>query len=130
MGIDQLVEEARGKLHRVTPEEAQQALADGALLIDIRAESQRSAEGTIPGAKFVPRNVLEWRLDPTSASCDPAVARPDATIIVICREGFQSSLAAATLQDLGLARATDMVGGFEAWRAAGLPVEPVGEEGD
>jgi rhodanese-related sulfurtransferase len=129
MGIDQLVEEARGKLDRVTPEEARQALADGALLIDIRTESQRSADGTIPGAKYVPRNALEWRLDPTSSSCDPDLVCPDAAIIVMCSEGFQSSLAAATLQDLGLDRATDMVGGFVAWRAAGLPVEPVREEG-
>ena len=97
-------------------------MQDGALLIDIRAESQRAADGQVPGAAFVPRNVLEWRLDPESAHRDPELARPDARIVLMCNEGYQSSLAAATLQDLGLPRATDLDGGFQAWRAAGLPV--------
>jgi rhodanese-related sulfurtransferase len=123
MGIDRLLDEARRKLDRLGPEEAERALRDGAVLIDIRAESQRAADGVIPGSTFVPRNVLEWRLDPTSPSRDSALARSDVTIIVMCDEGYQSSLAAATLQDLGLPLATDMVGGFQAWRAAGLPVE-------
>ena len=120
-----MVERARSNLNRLTPHDAQSALERGALLIDIRSESQRAAGGAIPGSAFVPRNALEWRLDPTSESCDPELARPDATIIVMCQEGYQSSLAAATLQELGLAHATDMVGGFEAWRAAGLPVDPL-----
>jgi rhodanese-related sulfurtransferase len=78
----------------------------------------------IPGARFVPRNVLEWRLDPASGHSDPELrASLDRHIILVCDEGYQSSLAAATLQDLGFARATDLVGGFQAWRAAGLPIE-------
>ena len=122
--VVQLLDEARGRLRRLTPAEALQACEDGAVLIDIRSESQRARDGSIPGARFVPRNVLEWRLDPSSASRDEALARPDALIVVICDEGYQSSLAAATLQELGLSRATDLQGGFQAWRSAGLPVEP------
>jgi rhodanese-related sulfurtransferase len=124
MGIEQLLGEARQRLHRLTPKEAYRALRDGAVLVDIRSETQRARDGTVRGARFVPRNVLEWRLDPSSRSCDPELARADAVIVVMCDEGYQSSLAAATLQDLGLSRATDLVGGFQAWRAAGLPVEP------
>jgi rhodanese-related sulfurtransferase len=124
MGIEQLLGEARRRLDRLTPEQAHHARRDGALLVDIRSETQRARDGTVPGARFVPRNVLEWRLDPSSRSRDPGLARADALIIVMCGEGYQSSLAAATLQELGLSRATDVVGGFQAWRAAGLPVEP------
>jgi rhodanese-related sulfurtransferase len=123
MGIEQLLGEARQKLTRLTPQEAERALADGALLIDIRSAERRATDGTVPGARFVPRNVLEWRLDPSSPSHDPEIARPDALIVVMCDEGYQSSLAAATLQELGLPRATDMAGGFQAWRRAGLPVK-------
>lgn len=124
MGIEELLGEARRRLDRLTPEEVDRALRDGAVLVDIRSETQRARDGTVPGAKFVPRNVLEWRLDPSSRSRDPELARADALIVVMCDEGYQSSLAAATLQDLGLGRATDLAGGFQAWRAAGLPVEP------
>jgi rhodanese-related sulfurtransferase len=123
MGIEQLLSEARQRLDRLTPKEAYRALRDGAVLLDIRSETQRARDGTVPDARFVPRNVLEWRLDPSSRSCDPELARADALIVVMCDEGYQSSLAAATLQELGLSRATDLVGGFQAWRAAGLPVE-------
>ena len=122
--VEQLLDEARRRLRRLTPAEAFQASGDGAVLIDIRSESQRARDGSIPGARFVPRNVLEWRLDPSSASREEALARPDALIVVICDEGYQSSLAAATLQELGLSRATDLQGGFQAWRSARLPVEP------
>ena len=122
--VVQLLDEARRRLRRLSPAEALQACEDGAVLIDIRSESQRARDGSIRGARFVPRNVLEWRLDPSSASRDEALARPDALIVVICDEGYQSSLAAATLQELGLSRATDLQGGFQAWRSAGLPVEP------
>jgi len=123
MGIERLLNEARQKLTRLTPQEADRALADGALLIDIRSEEQRASDGTVPGARFVPRNVLEWRLDPSSPSRDPELARADALIVLMCDEGYQSSLAAATLQELGLRRATDLAGGFRAWRAAGLAVQ-------
>ena len=119
-----MLAEARRRLDRLSPEAAASALGDGALLVDIRSDSQRESEGTVPGAAFVPRNVLEWRLDPSSPARDPRLARPEALIVVMCDEGYQSSLAAATLQDLGLERATDVVGGFQAWRAAGLPVTP------
>ena len=124
MGIEQLLREARRRLDRLTPKEADRALRVGAVLVDIRSETQRSRDGTVPGARFVPRNVLEWRLDPSSQSRDPELAQTDALIVVMCDEGYQSSLAAVTLQELGLSRATDLVGGFQAWRAAGLPVEP------
>jgi rhodanese-related sulfurtransferase len=124
--VDQLLDEARRRLRRLTPAEALEASRGGALLVDIRSESQRARDGLIPGARFVPRNVLEWRLDPSSPSREEALARPEALIVVVCDEGYQSSLAAALLQDLGLDRATDVEGGFQAWRSAGLPVKPGG----
>jgi rhodanese-related sulfurtransferase len=92
--------------------------------VDIRSDRQRTEDGVIPGASYVPRNVLEWRLDPESQHRDPDLGRPDARVMLICNEGYQSSLAAGTLQRFGLADATDVVGGFQAWRDAGLPVEP------
>ena len=101
---------------------------DGAVLVDIRAESQRERDGVVPGSVFIARNVLEWRCDPGGAHRDPRVADPGRRLIVMCDEGFQSSLAAATLQDLGHAQATDLAGGFQAWRSAGLPVAPLGSD--
>jgi rhodanese-related sulfurtransferase len=99
-------------------------MRDGrALLIDIRSETQRARDGLVPGALVVPRNVLEWRCDPASPHRDPRIDGRAQTLIVICDEGYQSSLAAATLQELGLTRTTDVIGGFRAWRDAGLPVE-------
>jgi rhodanese-related sulfurtransferase len=124
--VNDLLAEARGRLERVGPDAARAAQQHGALIVDIRSEVQRAADGVVPGALFFPRNVLEWRLDPASGHADPRVPGPEAEVIVMCNEGYQSSLAAATLQDLGFARATDLVGGFQAWRAAGLPVEPAG----
>jgi rhodanese-related sulfurtransferase len=123
MGIDELLDQSRRRLQRLAPRDAANAVADGALLIDIRSETQRATDGTVPGSTFVPRNVLEWRLDPSSPWRDPELARADAVIILMCDEGYQSSLAAAVLQTLGLSRATDVVGGFQAWSAAGLPVD-------
>jgi rhodanese-related sulfurtransferase len=120
--VDDLLREARDGLERLDPASARAAVAGGAILIDIRAESQRDRDGGVPGARFVARNALEWRLDPASEHRDPELARRDVPVILMCDEGFQSSLAAATLQRLGV-RATDMVGGFQAWRSAGLPVE-------
>jgi rhodanese-related sulfurtransferase len=94
------------------------------VLIDIRPERQRERDGLIPGAHFLPRNALEWRLDPASGHSDPAVGGDlDRHVILVCDEGYQSSLAAATLQDLGFRHATDLAGGFQAWRAAGCPVQ-------
>ena len=124
--VDELLARARAGLRRVGPEEARAAIRGGALLVDIRSEVQREADGVVPGALFFPRNVLEWRLDPASGHADPRVPGLHAEVIVMCNEGYQSSLAAATLQELGFARATDLDGGFQAWRAAGLPVEAAG----
>lgn len=126
--IDDLLARARARLERLSPPEALAAVRDGAVLIDIRSDAQRAADGVVPHARFVPRNVLEWRLDPSSPHRDPALARAAGTVILMCDEGYQSSLAAATLQDLGVTGATDLAGGFRAWRAAGLPVERPGRD--
>ena len=125
--VSDLLDEARRGLRRVEPGEARAAASAGdAVLVDIRAESQRSRDGVVPGAVFIPRNVLEWRCDPSSDWSDPeVVGQPGRQLIVMCNEGYQSSLAAATLQRFGFADATDLIGGFQAWRAAGLDVETV-----
>jgi rhodanese-related sulfurtransferase len=120
--VHQLLTASRAGLERLTPAQARAAQRRGAILVDIRADSQRSRDGALPGACAVPRNVLEWRCDPACSDRDPALARTDAVLVLICDEGYQSSLAAATLQRFGLTRATDVIGGFQAWRAAGLPV--------
>jgi rhodanese-related sulfurtransferase len=122
--VDEMLAEARQRLERLGPEQARAAIQDGAVLVDIRADAQRAADGTVPAAVRIPRNVLEWRCDPTSDHRDERVSDPSRKVIVMCDEGYQSSLAAVVLQDLGLERATDLAGGFQAWRAAGLPVEP------
>jgi len=119
--IDEVLAEARTRLSRLDPHEAQAAASDGALLVDIRPAAQRAAEGEIPGALIIERNVLEWRFDPASDARLPA-ASYDLQVIVFCSESYTSSLAAVALQDLGLRRATDLAGGFRAWEAAGLPV--------
>ena len=119
--IEEILADARGRLRRVTPDEAFQERAEGAVLIDIRPASQRADEGEIPGSAIVERNHLEWRLDPGCDARLPWVTGYDHRIIVVCQEGFTSSLAAAALHDLGLSRATDLIGGFRAWSAAGLP---------
>jgi rhodanese-related sulfurtransferase len=122
--IHDLLDAARRRLRRLEPQEARDAIAAGAVLIDIRSERQRERDGVIPGAHYLPRNVLEWRLDPASGHSDPALSGDlDRHVILVCDEGYQSSLAAAALQDLGFERATDVTGGFQAWRAAGCPVE-------
>jgi rhodanese-related sulfurtransferase len=118
--IDQVLADARARLIRVSPQQAHREAGQGALLVDIRPQAQRAAEGEIPGAMIVERNVLEWRFDPASAARLPQ-ARYDLRIIVFCQEGYTSSLAAAALQDLGLSQATDLDGGFRAWQLAGLP---------
>ena len=123
--IDDLLAQARRRLTRVDPDAARTAIDAGAVLIDIRAESQRERDGVVPGSVFIARNVLEWRCDPDGSHRDARVADPGRRLIVMCDAGFQSSLAAATLQELGHADATDLDGGFQAWRAAGLPVEPL-----
>jgi rhodanese-related sulfurtransferase len=119
--VDELLADARSRLVRLRPAEAMEALASGAILVDIRPEAQRREEGEIPGALIVERNVLEWRFDPVSASRLP-IASYELQPIIFCSESYTSSLAAAALQDLGVLLATDLDGGFVAWRDAGLPV--------
>jgi rhodanese-related sulfurtransferase len=125
MTIDDLLDAARARLRRFEPADAARAVSAGALLVDTRPQYQRLAGGAIPGAIVIERNHLEWRLDPTSASRIPQATDHDVAWIVICEEGYSSSLAAATLRLLGLHRASDVVGGFQAWKAAGLPVDPL-----
>ncbi len=124
--IDEVVERARRRLVRVTPEQAAAELAQGALLVDTRTESQRAVQGDIPGAIVIDRTVLEWRLDPTSPSRIEQATDHQVRVIVVCAEGYSSSLAAASLQDIGLVNASDVIGGFEAWKAAGLPIRASG----
>jgi rhodanese-related sulfurtransferase len=124
VGIDDLLARSRAGLRRLEPEQVQAAVRAGAVIVDTRPVDQRRRQGVVPGAVVVGRNVLEWRCDPTSGYADPAVTGRRGELIVMCAEGYSSSLAAATLGALGVAGATDMVGGFLAWQAAGLPVEP------
>ncbi|GAA2135283.1 rhodanese-like domain-containing protein [Kitasatospora kazusensis] len=119
--IEELVERARAGVHRPGPQEAYREAAAGALLVDIRPVAQRAREGAIPGALVVERNVLEWRLDPAGSHRIPEATGHDLRVIVVCSEGYASSLAAASLRELGLRLATDLDGGFVAWAAAGLP---------
>ena len=122
--ISQVLEQARSRLDRLGPAQAWAAMQAGALLVDIRPQAQRAAEGQVPGALVIERNVLEWRLDPASDARLHVAGSYDLRIIVMCSAGYTSSLAAASLQDLGLSAATDLDGGFQAWARAGLPVEP------
>ena len=122
--VDELLAEARQQLQRMQPLVAAAAVSAGALLVDIRPEAQRREEGEVVGATVLERNVLEWRLDPTSAWRIPEVTGHDQVVIVICSAGYASSFAARSLQQLGFAAATDVIGGFQAWRDAGLPTAP------
>ncbi len=116
--INDLLDEARERLDRVDPREAREAIERGdAVLVDIRSDPQRAEDGVVPGAVFHRRNVLEWRLDPTSPWRLAVAGDPDRRIVLVCTEGYSSSLAARTLQQLGLTRATDLAGGFVAWAA-------------
>ena len=121
IGVDTLLEQARTGMRRLDPHETRAAVADGALLIDTRTDVQRRTQGDLPGAIVIDRTVLEWRLDPASPNRIPEAAGYDVPIVVVCRQGYSSSLAAASLRALGLHRATDLAGGVEAWLAAGLP---------
>jgi rhodanese-related sulfurtransferase len=125
-GLDRLLNRARARLARLDPMDAQTAVENGAMLVDTRPEFQRRADGEIPGAIVVERNHLEWRLHPSSSGRIPEAVDLDVQWIVICDEGYSSSLAAATLQMIGLRRATDVIGGFKAWHAAHLPVSAPG----
>jgi rhodanese-related sulfurtransferase len=119
--VDELLSQARRQLVRLSPGEALEAMRQGAVLVDIRSDAQRAADGVIHSAVSVSRNVLEWRLDPASEHRDPELARRDRRVILICNEGCQSSLAAAAVRRFGV-DATDVIGGFQAWLSAGLPV--------
>ena len=118
-----LLAEARAGLVRLTAKQARDEIATGAVMVDIRPADQRARDGELPGARVVPRNVLEWRLDPSCEHRDLELARRETRVIVVCDEGYQSSLAAATLRRFGL-DATDVIGGVQAWRDEELPLEP------
>jgi rhodanese-related sulfurtransferase len=122
--VGEILAQARGRLTRLGPQQAYDAMRAGALLVDIRPQAQRAAEGALPGALVVERNVLEWRLDPASDARLPEAGDYRRPVVVVCSEGYASSLAAASLQDLGLVNATDLAGGFRAWAGSGLPVTP------
>lgn len=122
VGIDEVLAAARADVIRLTPHEVVAALRAGALLVDTRTEAQRREQGELPGAVVIDRTVLEWRLDPASPDRIPEAEDYDRQIVVACRQGYSSSLAAASLRIVGLVRATDLVGGVEAWQAAGLPL--------
>ena len=126
--VHDLLDEARRCLDRLEPADALDAQRAGALLIDIRSSDDRQRDGCISGSLHIPRTVLEWRLDPDSHSeyRNPHVSGLDQHLVLVCSHGFSSSLAAATLQELGFTGATDMVGGFVAWRDAGLPIRSAG----
>ncbi len=123
-GIDELLDAVRRRIERIEPAEVPARVAAGALLVDTRPVEQRRRDGEVPGALVVDRNVLEWRLDPASPDRLPQVSGYDLEVIVLCNQGYSSSLVADTLRSLGLRRAVDVIGGFEAWAAHGLPVDP------
>jgi rhodanese-related sulfurtransferase len=118
-GIDELLGEARSSIARYTPAEAR---SGGVVLVDLRSNDERARDGIIPGSIHVPRSVLEWRCDPASGWSNPTVSDRALPLVLVCAHGYSSSFAAAALVELGFARAGDLIGGFEAWREAGLPV--------
>ena len=121
--IDDLLADARARLRRLEPAEAYAAVRQGAALIDTRCAELRQRDGSVPGSIAIPLSVLFWRLDPSSGHDTPALSQArDRQVILMCDHGYSSSLAAATLHDLGFDKATDVTGGFQAWAAAGLPV--------
>jgi rhodanese-related sulfurtransferase len=123
MGIDDVLETARLGIRRVNPVDVQRLQAEGAFVVDIRPERTRRREGHLPGAVVMERNILEWRLDPSSAVAMAHGPRRDQLVVIVCNEGFASSLAARDLRQIGFLRAADLVGGFRAYAAAGLPVD-------
>ncbi|MFD7921510.1 rhodanese-like domain-containing protein [Streptomyces sp. NPDC059740] len=127
--VDALLAQARARLRRVRPSEALAIQRSGGLLVDIRYAALRERDGLLPGALVVERNELEWRLDPTCPHRAPETTGPERPVVVVCNEGYASSLAALSLRQLGLRDVTDLDGGFQAWRAAGLPVLPPAQGG-
>ena len=122
--INDLLADAQARLRRLTAREAAEACGSGRVLVDIRGAEQLAADGEIPGALWISRNALEWRVDPSSGHQHPQLAGHEDEVVLICGEGYQSVLAAATLHELGFTGVTDVIGGFSAWRAEGLPVRP------
>jgi rhodanese-related sulfurtransferase len=122
VSIEETLAASRRGVRRLTPVEVMAAVNSGALLIDTRTEIQRVEQGELPSAVVIDRTVLEWRLDPACEARIPEATSYDADIIVVCRQGYSSSLAVASLRTIGLRRATDIIGGVEAWVAAGLPL--------
>jgi rhodanese-related sulfurtransferase len=120
--LQDLLDRSAERIERLSPAEAAAAVAEGALLVDIRSDAAREQDGVVPRSLHVPRTVLEWRLEPDGEDRSPYAAGPDDRIIILCDHGYSSILAAATLADLGFSRVGDVVGGFEAWRDAGLPI--------
>jgi rhodanese-related sulfurtransferase len=118
---DALVAKARDLIERVTPQRAFECQRAGALLVDIRPAQQRATYGSVPGALIIERNVLEWRLDPTGDHKLPEITSHDQHVLILCQQGYASSLAAASLAELGFRRPGDVIGGFDAWKDAGLP---------
>lgn len=121
--LQALLDRACARIERLSPAEAAVAVAGGALLVDIRSDTAREQDGVVPGSLHIPRTVLEWRVEPDGEFRSPYVGGPDDRLLLICDHGHSSILAAATLVDLGFSRAGDVVGGFEAWCGAGLPVK-------
>jgi rhodanese-related sulfurtransferase len=115
--IDDILTDARARLDRVAPEDLEGERSNGAMIVDIRPVEQRTRDGAVPGAIVIDRNVLEWRLDPSCAHHIPDITDHDTRIVIVCNEGYGSSLAAALLHDIGLWRATDLIGGYQAWLA-------------
>ena len=125
--VNDLLAASRSRIERFEPQAALAAVEAGATLIDTRCNELRRETGVVPGSIHLPLSVLFWRLDPASSSKDQRLADPDGQVILLCAHGYSSSMAAATLRDMGFSRSADVDGGFEAWQAAGLPVEPFGD---
>jgi len=123
LSAQDLLDAARRRIARHTPSQAHDAQSQGAIIVDVRCDTDRTAEGSIPGAVPIALSVLPWRVDPASPTRDERLANRDATVIVVCNDGFSSSLAAAQLIDMGFTHAGDIEGGFRTWASAGLPVE-------
>ena len=124
LGVDRALAEARRTIRRYEPAEALARREAGPVLVDLRSHDERARDGVIPGSIHVPRSVLEWRVDESSGFANPHVAQRELELVLVCDEGYSSSLAAAALVGLGFSRAADLVGGFQAWREAGLPTIP------
>ncbi len=121
--IDTVLAEARARLQRLTPDDAWMGARRGAaLIIDIRTPTDRSRDGAIPGSLHLPRTVLEWRVDPASSRAHPAVGGFERLLVLVCNEGYSSSLAAVALHEIGFVNATDIVDGIRGWERAGLPL--------